>query len=182
MVTSSARRRRLLAVMFTDIKGFSELAALDEDAALEILRRHNLIMKPLVATYRGTIIKTIGDAIMGKFTAASDALDCALEMQLRLKKWNVGKPKAEQLNVRIGVHVGDVVVVKNDVLGVVTNLAKRLEAVAPVGHVCCTDAARLMVLHLPRYNFLRAGSWKPKGSRREIEFYSIALRKGYRKT
>src|SRR2546423_230265 len=113
--------------MFTDMKGFSDLAAFDEDAALEILRRHNQIMKPLVAAHRGTILKTIGDAIMGKFTAASDALDCALEMQLRLKKWNIGRPRAEQLHVRIGVHVGDVVIVKNDILGVVTNLAKRLE-------------------------------------------------------
>lgn len=175
----SARRRKLLAVMFTDMKGFSDLAALDEDAALEILRQHNQIMKPLVSTYRGTILKTIGDAIMGKFTAASDALDCALEMQLRLKKWNIGKPELDQLQVRIGVHVGDVVVVKNDILGVVTNLAKRLESVAPVGHVCCTDAARLMVLHLPRYNFLRAGSWRPKGSTRKIDFYSVAIRKEY---
>lgn len=176
----SARRRKLLAVMFTDMKGFSDLAALDEDAALEILRHHNAIMKPLVSTYRGTILKTIGDAIMGKFSAASDALDCALEMQLKLKRWNIGRHRSKQLHVRIGVHVGDVVVVRNDILGVVTNLAKRLETVAPVGHVCCTDAARLMVLHLPRYNFLRVGSWKPKGSSREIDFYSVALRNEHR--
>jgi adenylate cyclase len=162
--------------MFTDIKGFSDLAALDEDAALDILRQHNRIMKPLVGAYRGTILKTIGDAIMGKFSAASDAIDCALEMQLQLKRYNIAQPRSAQINVRIGVHVGDVVVVKNDVLGVVTNLAKRLESVAPIGHVCCTDAARLMVLHLPRYGFRHVGSWHPKGSLREIDFYSASHR------
>jgi adenylate cyclase len=163
--------------MFTDIKGFSDLAAIDEDAALDLLRAHNKIMKPIVSAYRGTILKTMGDAIMGKFSAASDALDCALEMQLRLKRWNVGRPRNEQILVRIGVHVGDVVTVKHDILGVVTNLAKRLESVAPVGHVCCTDAARLMVLHLPRYKFRHVGRWHPKGSRREIDFYSVSLRR-----
>jgi len=174
------RKRRLLAVMFTDMKGFSDLAALDEDAALDTLRSHNQIMKPLVSTYRGTVLKTIGDSVMGKFSAASDALDCALEMQLRLKRWNIARPRHKQMRVRIGVHVGDVVVVKNDIFGVVTNLAKRLESVSPAGHVCCTDAARLMVLHLPRYKFKSSGSWKPKGARREIEFYSVALARDYR--
>lgn len=156
------------------MKGFSDLAALDEDVALDILNSHNRIMKPLVSAYRGTVLKTIGDSVMGKFSAASDALDCALEMQIRLKRWNDERPRSEQIKVRIGVHVGDVVVVKNDILGVATNLAKRLESVATAGHVCCTDATRLMVFHLPRYNFTRAGSWSPKGSRREIEFYSVS--------
>lgn len=159
--------------MFTDMKGFSDLAALDEDAALDILNSHNRIMKPLVSVHRGVVLKTIGDSVMGKFSAASDALDCALEMQLRLKRWNSERPRSEQIKVRIGVHVGDVVVVKNDILGVATNLAKRLESVATAGHVCCTDAARLMVVHLPRYKFVHAGSWKPRGSRREIEFFSV---------
>ena len=159
------------------MKGFSDLAAVDEDAALDTLNSHNRIMKPLVSAYRGTVIKTIGDSVLGKFSAASDALDCALEMQLRLRKWNVERPRGKQINVRIGVHVGDVVVVRNDILGVATNLAKRLESVATVGHVCCTDAARLMVFHLPRYKFAHAGKWKPKGSRREIEFYSVKAAK-----
>src|ERR1700674_5819895 len=103
--------------MFTDMKGFSDLAAMDEDAAIDILNRHNRIMKPLVSAYRGTVIRTIGDSVMGKFSAASDALDCALEIQLRLKKSNVERPRGKQIKVRIGVHVGDVVVVKNDILG-----------------------------------------------------------------
>ena len=171
------RNRRLLAVMFTDVRGFSDLAALDEDAALDTLRHHNRIMKPLISAHRGTFIKTIGDSVMGKFSAASDALDCALAMQLRLKQWNIARPRGRRISVRIGVHVGDVVVVKNDILGVVTNLAKRLESMAPAGHVCCTDATRLMVFHLPRYKFTRSGSWRPKGSRQEIEFFSVAQRK-----
>lgn len=160
--------------MFTDIEGYSDMTALDEDSALDLLAEHNRIMKPLVRAHRGTVVKTIGDAIMGKFAAASDALDCALEMQRRLLQRNSGQTKNGRIPVRIGVHVGDVVVARNDIFGVVTNLAKRLETVSAAESVCCTDAARLMVHHLPRYAFRRQGAWKPKGSLIKLTFFSVA--------
>jgi adenylate cyclase len=160
--------------MFTDIVDYSDMTALDEDTALDLLTEHNRIMKPLVRLHRGTVVKTIGDAIMGKFAAASDALDCALEMQKRLVERNAAQPQERRLLVRIGVHVGDVVVARNDIFGVVTNLAKRLESVSTPASVCCTDAARLMVHHLPRYAFREQGVWKPKGSLTELTFFSVA--------
>lgn len=161
-------------MMFTDIAGYSDMTAVDEDAALDLLMEHNRIMKPVVRKFRGTVVKTIGDAIMGKFVAASDALDCALEMQTRLFRRNSLRGKGERIAVRIGVHVGDVVVAKSDIFGVVTNLAKRLESVSPPETVCCTDAARLMIHHLPRYRFRKQGSWKPKGSPTELSFFAVA--------
>ena len=174
---SKGRKRRLLAVMFTDMSDFSDMAAFDEDAALDLLREHNKIMKPLVKQNNAIIIKTIGDAIMGKFPAATDALNCALAMQRNLKQWNVDRLRPDQINVRIGVHVGDVVVVPNDILGVVTNLAKRLESIGKVGQVYCTEAAKLMVSHLPKYRFRHQGSWKPKGANTDINFYSVILKR-----
>lgn len=159
--------------MFTDMVDYSDMAASDEDAALDLLLQHNRIMKPLVTGHLGTVVKTIGDSIMGTFSAASDALDCAIAMQERLKLWN-SRHADGVINVRIGVHVGDVVVTKHDIFGVVTNLAKRLEAISPSQSVCCTDAARLMVLHLPRYRFTKQGRWQPKGSTNSLDFFRVA--------
>jgi class 3 adenylate cyclase len=161
--------------MFTDMQAFSMLAASDEDAALDLLFEHNRLMMPIVRRHGGKIIKTIGDAIMGTFSSTSDALDAGIEMQKRLKVYNKNRPTERQIHIRIGIHVGEVVVVENDILGVVTNLAKRVEAIAKVDQVYCTDAARLTIV-LPNYRFRKQGSWKPKGSARKIEIYSVSLK------
>jgi adenylate cyclase len=171
-------RRRLLAVMFTDIQGFSELAGRDEDAAIGLLRTHNRLMRAAIRSHRGVVIKTMGDAFLGRFAAASDAIDCAADVQRRLARWNKGRESRERLEIRVGVHVGDVIVGRRDILGVVANLAKRLEAQAPAGEVCCSDAARLMILHLPRYRFRVLGRSTPKGSNRRMTLYVVTLDEG----
>jgi class 3 adenylate cyclase len=159
--------------MFTDMQAFSSLAAVDEDAALDLLSEHNRMMVPIVKRHGGRIIKTLGDSILGTFNLPSDALDAGIEIQQHLKIYNKSLPLEKQIHIRVGVHVGEVVVVKNDILGVVTNLAKRVESLAAVDKVYCTEAVRLTIV-VPRYRFHREGIWKPKGSTRKMEIYSVS--------
>jgi adenylate cyclase len=159
--------------MFTDIHGFSELAQRDEDAAVRLLRTHNRIVRDCIRRNHGRVVKTMGDAFLGRFSAASDAIDCALEVQERLTLWNANRGRRERLSVRVGMHVGDVVLARQDIIGVVANLGKRLESAAPVGKACCTDAARLMIGHLPHYRFKVLRRTKPRGSNRQMTFYVV---------
>jgi class 3 adenylate cyclase len=166
--------------MFTDIRGFSDLAARDEDAAMRVLHSHNQLVRACIRRHGGVVLKVMGDAFMGRFDAASHAVDCALDVQRRLTQWNRRVRPANRLLVRIGVHVGDAVVARDDILGVVPNLAKRLESHAPAGGVCCSDAVRLMIVHLPQYRFRLLRRAKLRGSARQMALYVVtAGREGW---
>jgi adenylate cyclase len=170
------RKRQLLAIMFTDMEGYSERCAQDEDAALGLLEEHDRLLVPIVDQRGGTIVKRVGDAIVATFSAASDALDAAVEMQAALRRRNRRAPSCDPIDVRIGVHVGDVAVDGEDIMGVATNLTKRLESRAAVGKVYCTEAVRLMIPGRPRYRFARVqADWKPKGSPEPMAIYTVTV-------
>lgn len=124
--------RRLAAIMFTDIVGYTVLMGRDEDKAFKILRKNRNIHKPIIKRYRGEWLKEMGDGILASFSSASDAVRCAGEIQFATKK--------EGINIRIGIHEGEVVFEGGDVLGDGVNVASRLEEVAEVGCINISEA------------------------------------------
>jgi|HubBroStandDraft_1064217.scaffolds.fasta_scaffold08702_4 adenylate cyclase len=132
-------RRRLAAIMFTDMVGFSSLAQADEASALAVLDRHNRILRPLFARFHGREVKTVGDAFLVEFDSALEATECALEVQRALADYDASAPEAWKIRVRIGIHVGDVVQSGSDVLGDAVNIASRIEALAEPGGICVTQ-------------------------------------------
>jgi len=117
--------RRLAAIMFTDIVGYTALMGSDEKKAFEVLRKNRNIQKPIIKKYRGKWLKEMGDGILASFDTASDAVRCAGEIQIQAKK--------ENIELRIGIHTGEVVFEGNDVLGDGVNVASRLEELAEKG-------------------------------------------------
>ena len=124
--------RRLAAIMFTDIDGYTAIMAKNEDKAFQILRRNRNIHKPIIKKYRGEWLKEMGDGILASFNSASDAVRCAGDIQYATKK--------EGIDIRIGIHEGEVVFDNNDVLGDGVNVASRLEEVADVGCINISEA------------------------------------------
>ena len=114
-----AEDRRLAAIMFTDIVGYTSLMGKDEDKAFKILRKNREIHRPIIKKYRGELLKEMGDGILASFHTSSDAVRCAGEIQHAAKK--------EELALRIGIHEGEVVFEGRDVLGDGVNVASRLE-------------------------------------------------------
>ena len=114
--------------MFTDMVGYTAMAQADEGAALAALERHNRLLRPLFSKFHGREIKTVGDAFLVAFDSTLDAVHCAIEIQRALASYNAELPGAERTQVRIGVHVGDVVRRRGDLLGDTVNLASRLES------------------------------------------------------
>lgn len=126
--------RRLAAIMFTDMAGYTALTQASESQALRVLERHNRLLRPFFPKYHGKEVKTIGDSFLVEFESALDALKCAVEVQSYLHDYNVSSKEEWKIKLRIGIHLGDVVHQKGDVFGDAVNIASRIEPeVGPEG-------------------------------------------------
>jgi len=119
------QERRLAAIMFTDIVGYTALMGKDEDQAFELLRKNKELHLKLIEQYRGTLIKEMGDGMLISFHSASDSVRCAMEIQAK-----AGKLK---IPLKISIHEGEIVCEGNDVWGDVVNIASRIQETAQKG-------------------------------------------------
>ena len=124
--------RRLAAIMFTDIVGYSALMGSDEDKAFRILRKNRKIQQQTIKKYRGEFIKEVGDGILASFRTSTDAVRCAGEIQ--------AASKIEGIDLRIGIHESEVVYERGDILGDGVNVAARLEELAEKGSINISEA------------------------------------------
>jgi len=131
--------RRLAAIMFTDIVGFSRQMGTDESRMLRLLGIHNQIIQHAVTEHHGTVIKTIGDAFLVDFPSVVHAVQCAQQVQTQFHTHNAEKESAEQIHVRIGIHLGDIVQQNGDVFGDGVNIASRLQTLADPDTICVSQ-------------------------------------------
>ena len=137
--TAVTETRRLAAIMFTDIVGFSRQMGADEARMLRLLDVHNQLISQMVTVHHGHVIKTIGDAFLVDFPSVVHAVQCAQQVHAQLRAYNAEKEKAEQIHVRIGIHLGDIVQKDSDVFGDGVNIASRLQTLAEPDTICISD-------------------------------------------
>jgi TolB-like protein/Tfp pilus assembly protein PilF len=125
--------------MFTDVVGFTTLGQTNENLALQLLEDHRGVVRPIVSKYRGVEVKTIGDAFLVEFASALEAVECAIDIQTAMHERNSRLPERERLQMRIGIHVGDVVHSQGDILGDAVNVSSRIEPIAQPGGVCISE-------------------------------------------
>jgi len=130
--------RKLAAIMFTDMVGYSALAQRNEALALELLAAHQAYLRPLFVHHGGHVIKTTGDGFLVEFSSALQAVRCAVAAQTAMVEQNETVPRERRIQIRIGLHVGDVEVRDGDVFGDGVNIAARVEPLADAGGVCIT--------------------------------------------
>jgi adenylate cyclase len=128
--------RRLAAIMFTDIVGFSRQMGVDEARMLHLLEVHNQFIQQSVNEHHGHVIKTIGDAFLVDFPSVVNAVQCAQHTQNQFRTYNAEQESNEQIHVRIGIHLGDIVQRDGDVFGDGVNMASRLQALAEPDTIC----------------------------------------------
>src|SRR5712692_2832675 len=136
---ATTETRRLAAIMFTDIVGFSRLMGSNEARTLRLLEVHNHVIQQAVTEHHGHVIKTVGDAFLVDFPSVVHAVQCAQGIHAQLRAHNAEKDTAEQIHVRIGIHLGDIVQKDGDVFGDGVNIASRLQALAEPDTICISD-------------------------------------------
>jgi adenylate cyclase len=132
--------RRLAAILAADVVGYSCLMGADEEGTLAALKEdRSKVFDPKIAEYRGRIVKTTGDGALVEFASAVDAVRCAVEIQRGMARRNEPVPQERRIELRVGVHIGDIIIEENDIFGEGVNIAARLEAMAQPGGVCISD-------------------------------------------
>lgn len=127
--------RQLAAIMFTDIVGYTELMGDDEQKAFDLLSKNRHLQKPLIEHYSGKWIKELGDGVLATFSTVTDAVNCACSII-------EGSGQIDGLQLRIGIHQGEVVFENNDVFGDGVNIASRLQTLAPIGGILISETVR----------------------------------------
>src|SRR5881396_1810687 len=171
----SAEQRRLAAIMFTDMVGYTALAQRNEALALELLEEHRRILRSIFPRFNGTEIKTIGDAFLVEFQSALEAAQCALEIQRTLAKRNHDVSSEHRIELRIGIHVGDVVHREGDVYGDGVNIASRIQPVAGIGGICISVDVERQIHHALEAKFEKLAPIELKNVEVPMDLFRIVL-------
>lgn len=167
--------RKLAAILFTDLEGFSRLMGNNEEQALILLDKHNQIVSKYVMKNNGQIIKYIGDAVMASFASAVHATQCAIEIQRELLKRNTAQASSHKVMIRIGIHVGDVVIKGGDVFGDGVNIASRIEPLSDPGGICISQDVYNQVRNQINIKTESIGLKKLKNIKSPLVIYKIKI-------
>jgi TolB-like protein/class 3 adenylate cyclase len=136
-----SQTRRLAAILAADVVGYSRLMGEDEAGTAQALRDHRAAADPLIAEHGGRIVKTAGDGMLIEFGSVVGAVQCAIALQMLMVERNAGIPGERRMDLRIGVHLGDVLIDGDDIIGDGVNIAARLEGIAKPGGICISEDA-----------------------------------------
>jgi len=167
--------RKLAAIMFTDIKGFSRKMGENETVAMALLKAHDAMMNELVAKYDGKVIKSIGDSFMVDFGSAVNAVKCSIEAQEIFWYYNKGKSELERIEIRIGIHLGDVITDGHDIFGDGVNIASRIEAVTSPNRICISQDIHNQVKNKMDLETYSLGVMEFKNIAEPIEIYEVLM-------
>jgi len=163
---SSQIERKLAAIMFTDIAGYTALSAKDETKALNLLDTQKQILTPIIEEFNGTLHKEMGDGLLFTFPTVTGAVKCGIKIQEETKANDV-------LNLRVGIHEGEITLKDGDALGDDVNVASRIEAFAPSGGIAISSKVQQNISSLPEFETTYVGTPKLKGVPQEVKVYCI---------
>ena len=165
-------QRMLAAIVFTDAVGFSARVGQNEERTLDLIRHDLDVMSEVCGKFEGQVVKNSGDGLMMLFTSAVQAVSCALEIQRILAEQ--AKSKSDHLLHRIGVHLGDVLVMKGDALGDGVNVAARLEQESEPGGICMSQTVYDVVKNRLFLQAAKIGDLRLKNIAEPVAAYKIA--------
>lgn len=171
----SEGRRRLAAVMFTDMVGYTALGQRNEELSLALVNEHRGVIRPVLSRHGGREVKTMGDGFMVEFESVLDAVRCAYDIQRAVREFNLSLPLARRIHLRVGIHLGDVVEEGGDISGDAVNVASRIEPIAEDGGVCVSKQVYDQVSNKLDLRFSSIGLRTLKNVREPVEVYRMIM-------
>ena len=173
-IDGELRERRLSAILIADIVGYSRLVGADEAGTLRALNAHRReLIDPTIASHRGRFVRTTGDGLILEFASAVDAVRCAVDVQRGMAERNEIVPPEKRIVYRIGINVGDIVSVGDDIYGDGVNIAARLEAMSEPGGIYVSRAVRDPVVDKLAFSFEDLGEVAAKNISRPIHVFRV---------
>ena len=166
MPTPQISQKKLKAIVFTDMADFTTISAQDEQKALDLIQKQNKIIKPIVEKHNGEWLKELGDGLLFSFESSLEAVRCSIEIQETLKD-------IEDINIRIGIHQGDIFIKDGDVFGNDVNIASRVEGFSPIGGISLSDKVHKDIAGVSDIKTSFIGHRKLKGVEQETKIRCI---------
>lgn len=160
--------RQLAAIMFADIVGYTLLMGNDEQKAFTILNKNRELQKPIIEQYNGRLIKELGDGVLASFTTVSDAVNAAIKIQQACNS-------AKDFQLRIGIHLGEVVFENDDVFGDGVNIASRIQAAAKPGCIYVSESVYLNVANKKEITTHFIREERLKNVKESVRMYEVSI-------
>jgi len=170
--------RKLVAILYADVAGYSRLTGEDEDATHLALSEYLNLISTTIESHGGQVMHYAGDALLAKFEAVVDALSGAVAIQDQLRVRNQDLPDERKVQFRIGVNLGDVIEDRGDIYGDGVNVAARLESLAKPGGVCISDAVRTAIGSKLPFQYRFIGEQRVKNIEETVRTYQLVLDPG----
>jgi len=154
--------RKVAVILATDVVGYSGMMEENEEQTLKNLKVCRGIIEGLVKEHHGRIFNTAGDSVLAEFQSAVEAVICASEFQKTIKERNNSVGEEEQMQLRVGINFGDVVIEGDNLYGEGVNIAARLEALAQPGGICLSKNVHEIVNKKTDFQFNDLGEQKVK--------------------
>jgi len=167
--------RKLRAILSADAKGYSLLMSDDEVFTIQTLKAYREFMSNLIKQYSGRVVDSPGDNLLAEFPSAVDAVECAVDIQKRLKKENDRFVENKRLEFRIGVNIGDVVQDGDRIYGSGVNVAARIEGISNPGGICISRSAYDQVKDKLDFTFEYVGEHEAKNIKEPVRVYKVLL-------
>jgi adenylate cyclase len=168
--------RKLAAIFAADVVGYSRLMAENETDTFERLKAHRKeLFEPEIAKHHGRIFKLMGDGLLAEFGSVVDAVECAVVLQREMARRNDGLTADRRIDIRIGVHVGDVIVEGEDRHGGAVNVAARLEQLAEPGGICVSRAVMEQVKQKAALGFELRGEERLKNIAEPVRVFRVRM-------
>ena len=175
MPSENTEQRKLAAIMFTDMVGYSALSQRNEALSLELLAENQRLLRTQFPLFNGREVKTTGDGFLVEFPSALQATQCAVEIQRAVAARNGAQPGERHIHVRIGIHVGDVVHREADMYGDGVNIAARIEPLAIGGGICLSDTVYAQVRNKLDVGLTKLDSPELKHIEVPMDVYRVVL-------
>ncbi len=167
--------RKLAAILYADVAGYSRLTGEDEDATHRRLRDYLDLIAKTIEGHHGQVMHYAGDAVLAKFDAVVDALSSAVSIQEQLKTQNADLPDERKVQFRVGVNLGDVIEDRGDIYGDGVNVAARLESLAEPGGICISESIRTTIGKKLDLAYESMGEQQVKNIEEPVRAYKVAL-------